>query len=516
MTHNPTINKNMKWWVFFAVAGSLAMIFADQSALPVALPSIQRELHLTPVALQWVLNSYLLALAVFIILGGKLGDKLGHRKIFLTGMIVFIVSSIGCALSPNGTVLIISRALQGVGGALMMPSSSPLFRSVVGPHEFGKMAGLYVSFASVFLMLGPTLGGFLTAYLSWRWIFWINFPLAFVAILITIFIIHKDDPAHHGFEKGFDWLGFAVLTVFLCTLVFALMQGNELGWSSPWILGCFAIAAITIVWFIRLEQRHAVPFVDLKLFHNDSLSRCVWIITLLQMAYMTIVFWPLYLQYALLLPPQQVGILLLSAQVPMFFMAPVGGRLLDKFGPRLPVRCGAFLMLIGCVWLAMVAPMLNTFWLLPGLIIFGLGSPMLTISIMSTVVSVVDVEKRGIASGLVSAGRQVGSSISLAIVTVAMVGINHQYLTHWLSNASGALRHISLPQLDALLTNTAMPSPLALSAEQQQLAHQATIAAYSVGFSAIMLLAGIALLLIFLGAKKLPNYNVALVANQSK
>lgn len=506
--NNPA-TKNIKWWVFIAVASSLAMIFADQSALPVALPSIQRELHLAPVAMQWVLNSYLLTLAVFIVLGGKLGDKLGHRKIFLTGMIIFILSSLGCALSPNGTFLIISRALQGLGGALMMPSSSPLFRSVVGPHEFGKMAGLYVAFASIFLMIGPTLGGFLTAYLSWRWIFWINFPLALVAIWITVFITPKDDPAVHGLEKSFDWLGFAMLSVFLCALVFALMQGGSLGWSSPLILSLFCIAFVAIVLFIRFEGRQAVPFIDLKLFHNVCFSHCVWIITLLQVAYMTIIFWALYLQYALLLPPQKVGVLLLAAQLPMFFMAPIGGRLLDKFGPRLPVRCGTFLMLIGSVWLAAFASALDFYWLLPGLVVFGLGSPMVTISVMSTVVSVVSIEKRGIASGIVSAGRQVGSSISLALVTVLMVAINHQYLSHWVNSASGVLHQLTLPQLDALLTNTAISNPLALSAEQQQVAHQATIAAYSAGFSAIMLFAALALLVAFFCAKRLPNQNVA-------
>ncbi len=160
-----------KWWVLAAASSALAMIFVDQSALPIALPSIQRELHFSPDALAWVINAYLLALAVFIILGGKLGDKFGHRNLFLIGMLVFIISSILCAMTPVPGWLIVARALQGLGGALMMPSSSPLFRTTVTANEFGKMAGLYVAIASVFLIIGPSLGGFLTTYLSWRWIF---------------------------------------------------------------------------------------------------------------------------------------------------------------------------------------------------------------------------------------------------------------------------------------------------------------------------------------------------------
>src|SRR5262249_17064520 len=150
------------------------------------------------------------------------------------------------------------------------------------------------------------------------------FPLAILAILITIFIVPKGTTVR-SLEKGFDWPGFAVLTVCLCTLVFALMQGGDFGWTSLTILGCFLIAIIMAILFVWIERRHLTPFIDLKLFRNDCFSRCVWIVTLIQFAYTSIIFWSLYLQYVLLLPPQKVGVLLLAAQIPMFFMAPVGG-----------------------------------------------------------------------------------------------------------------------------------------------------------------------------------------------
>jgi len=504
----PIFSKRVKWCVFFACSSSLAMIFADQSALPVALASIQRELHMSALELQWVVNSYLLTLAVFIILGGKLGDRYGHRKLFLTGIILFIASSIGCALSPNGSSLIISRAVQGVGGALMIPSASPIFRHVFGQRDFGKMVGLYLAFASIFMMLGPTLGGFLTAYLSWRWIFWINFPLAMVAIIITLFIMPHDDE-NRDLNKGFDWAGFILLSVSLCAGVFALMQGNSLGWLSPLVVGCFLLTAVCLVWFIRVERRQNTPFVELALLNDRVFSGCVWMILLLQIAYISLIFWPLFLEYVLQLPPQKVGILLLAVQVPVFFVAPIAGRLLDRFGPYLPVRCGSLLMLMGSLWIATLAHHDTFAWLMPGLILFGIGSPMATMCVMSTVGALARPEKRGTASGLISASRQIGSVLGLAMLSTLMLGLNHYYLLRWLGKTSGKLAELHLSQLDALLTNTApAATAMALTAQQQQVAHEAAARAYTFGFSGLMLIAALALLIVFFLAKRLPRQSL--------
>jgi EmrB/QacA subfamily drug resistance transporter len=504
---NPMFNitaSNRKWWVLIATSSSLAMVFLDQSALPIALPTIQRELGLSAALLQWVVNAYLLALAVFIILGGKLGDRLGHRKIFSTGVIIFISSSILCALAPTGLWLVVSRVLQGVGGALMIPSSSPLFRTIVPANEFGKMVGLYVSIASIFLILGPTLGGFFSAYLNWRWIFWINFPVALISILITIFVIPKDVP-HEKPEKFFDWLGFVTLSLSLICLVFALMQGATLGWTSTSIVSCFIVGFLALLIFVRCQLQHPTPFVDFALFKDVCISRCILTISVMQIVYISIIFWAMFMQYALHLPPQKAGIYLLSAQVPVLFFSTIAGKMLDRFGPRLPVSLGAGLIGIACLWIAIFSWQLQFKWLFPAFVLFGAASPLVSIGIMSTAISQAPAEKRGVVSGVLGAARQVGGSLGLAVLVALIMNITDRHILAWLQTNGSDFPGLHSEQLHALLVGTPLPASLHLSAAQITVAHTAIINAYTWGFSCIMFFVT---LMAFCGvwvARKLPS-----------
>lgn len=491
-----------KWWVLVAVSSALAMVFVDQSALPIALPSIQRELHFSSEMLNWVINAYVLTLAVLIILGGKLGDKLGHRNVFLSGMIIFISSSILCAMAPTAQWLIAGRVLQGVGGAIMMPSSSPLFRTTVSGKEFGRMAGLYVAIASVFLIIGPSLGGFLTAYLSWRWIFWINFPIALISILIILFVM-PHNITEKTQEKGFDWQGFLAVGICLMALVFALMQGQVLGWDSAIILSCLAVFIMTLGIFLYVELRHPHPFIDLKMFKNDCFSRCVSIITAIQIVYMSIIFWALFLQYSLSLSPQQTGVFLLAAQVPVLFSSPLSGRMLDRYGPRLPVSLGTLLIAVASLWIAIFCWRQEFRWLFPALIVFGIASPMVNIAIMSTVVSSAAPEKRGIASGIISASRQVGGSVGLAILVAIITYVTQYHLHQWIAHANGALAQLTDVQLNALLAGTVPANQL--TAVELQAAHTAAVHAYTWGFSCAMFVVATTSFLAYLAALKLPK-----------
>jgi len=496
-----------KWWVLAAGSASLAMVFLDHSAVPVALPSIQRELGLTTDLLQWVMNAYVLALAVLIILGGKLGDKFGHRRIFLYGMIIFIISSVLCAAAPGGMWLIASRVLQGVGGALMIPTVSPLMRATMGNAEFNKMVGFYVSIASVFLVLGPTLGGFLTTYLSWRWIFWINFPIALMAILITIYIIPEDVMSKIR-EKGFDWLGFFTLSLSLICLVFALMQGETLGWGSVTILGCLGISLLALAIFISIQRHHPAPFVDLSLFKNGCISRCVIVIGLIQIAYMSIIFWAMFLQYAFMLSAVQAGFFLLAAQVPVIFSSPLAGKMLNHYGPRKPVALGALLIAISTAWIGVVAGENSSWWLLPALIIFGIGSPMVSIGVMSTVISVAPEEKRGVTTGVVSAARQIGGAVGLAILAALVLSISMGDMYQWLQSTTGALAQLTVHQLNELLNGTPLPASLNLTVEEIVTANDIAVNAYTHGFSYAMFFVALVSFFGFFIAVKLPNQPV--------
>ena len=499
-----TSKENLKWWVLIATSSSLAMIFLDQSALPIAMPSIQRAWHLSSELLQWVINAYLLTLAVLIILGGKLGDKFGHRSIFLWGMIVFIAASILCAASPNLSTLLVGRVLQGIGGALMMPSAGPLFRTIVSPEEFGKMIGLYVAIASIFLIIGPTLGGFFTAYLSWRWIFWINFPVAILAITIVIAIIPVDSQDKKSTPR-FDWIGFFSLSFSLISFVFALMQAQALGWLSPIILGCLITALISFMVFLRTEKNHPFPFVDLNLFKNLVISKCIMTMALVQIAYIGIIFWALFLQYTLSLSAQKTGIFLLAVQAPVLFSSGFAGKLLEKKGPRFSITMGTLALTISCLWIAIFAWKNSFAWLCPAFILFGASSPFVTIGIMSSVISAATPEKRGVVSGIISAARQIGGSIGLAVLVALETNVSSYLLNHWLQKVTGNLKQLRPEHLHALLLGNPLPAHLHLTNTELAQAHHAVIHAYTVGFSCIMMLITIFIFIGYYIARRLPN-----------
>lgn len=494
---------NRKWWVLTACSCSLAMIFLDQSALPIALPSIQRELNFSAGLLNWVMNAYMLAMAVLIVLGGKLGDKFGHRNLFLSGMLVFIASSILCAAAPSAAWLIVGRVMQGVGAAFMMPSSSPLLRTIIGPGDFGRMAGLYVAIASIFLIIGPSLGGFFTAYLSWRWIFWINFPVAVFAALIVICVIPKDITGKAP-ATGFDWRGFLTLTLGIMALVYVLMQGQALGWGSVTALSCIAVSIAAFLLFIYVEKRQQHPFIDLAMFKDDCFTRCVAIISALQIVFMSIIFWAMFLQYSLSLSPQKTGILLLAAQIPVLFSSPLAGRLLDRYGPKWQVSLGSLMISMASLWIAVFCWQHNFWWLFPALVTFGLASPMVNIGTITTVISSAQPEKRGIASGIISLARQVGGSVGLAILVAIISNVTYYNMSHWLAQAGGVLTQLNVTDLNGLLAGQALPVAGLTKAQIQQ-AHTAAVNAYTLAFSCGMFMVALVAFLGFLAATKLPS-----------
>ena len=240
--------KNRKWWILLAMSSSLALVFIDQTALAVALPAIQRELNLSNSLSQWVINAYLLALSAIILLGGKIGDRLGHKRAFLAGVIVFITASTLAALAESGAWLITARAIQGIGAAFMMPSTNALVTNAFPAQERGKALGIYIALATIFLALGPLLGGFLTQVFSWRAVFWINFPIALISIILAISSV----PTWRRREKlNIDYLGFFISVIFISGFVLGFMEAPNWGWTSLPIMGLFLLSIISLITFIE-------------------------------------------------------------------------------------------------------------------------------------------------------------------------------------------------------------------------------------------------------------------------
>lgn len=244
---------NRKWWIFAGMTAALSVVFLDQTAISVVLPPIQKDLNMSNVMLQWVINAYLLSLAAIVIFGGKLGDVFGHKCIFLIGITIFVLSSILCAASPTSLWIIVSRTIQGIGGAFMIPVTGVMIAHAFSEGERGKAIGLYIAAASVFLSLGPLLSGLLVHYFSWRWVFWINIPISLISIFLTIIAVPATENRRES-SKPLDWLGFITFSIFISALVIALMEGVHLGWDSIVIISLLIIAGIFAIVFILVEK----------------------------------------------------------------------------------------------------------------------------------------------------------------------------------------------------------------------------------------------------------------------
>src|ERR671936_3010011 len=245
---------NRKWWTLGGMCFALFMVMLDNTVVNVALPSIQRDLHAELSALEWVINGYTLTFAVLTATGGRLGDIFGRRLMFLAGVIIFAVTSATAGLAQDPAMLIGSRAVQGVGAALMMPATLSIITHAFPAAERGKAIGTWAGVSAMALAIGPVFGGFLTEYVSWRAIFFLNLPVAAGAVAVTLFAAHES--RDETVAKVVDIPGIATLTAGLTALVLALVEANAWGWGSGRIVGLFIVAAVGIVAFAFVELRH--------------------------------------------------------------------------------------------------------------------------------------------------------------------------------------------------------------------------------------------------------------------
>src|SRR6266540_4575539 len=240
--HHLITDDNRKWWTLGAMCFALFMVMLDNTVVNVALPSIQRDLHAQISALEWVINGYTLTFAVLIATGGRLGDIFGRRLMFMTGVIIFAITSATAGIAQDPTMLIASRAIQGIGAALMMPATLSIITHTFPAAERGRAIGMWAGVSALALSIGPVVGGFLTEYVSWRAIFFINLPVAAAAVAATVFAVResRDDTV----DRRVDYPGVVALTASLTAIVLALIEGNSWGWGSPTIIGLLAGGAI--------------------------------------------------------------------------------------------------------------------------------------------------------------------------------------------------------------------------------------------------------------------------------
>jgi EmrB/QacA subfamily drug resistance transporter len=404
---------NRRWWTLGAMCFALFMIMLDNTVVNVALPSIQDDLGASLSGLEWTVNAYTLTFAVLLVTGGRLGDIFGRRRMFLFGVVVFAFSSAGIGLAPSQGWLVAGRALQGIGGAFMMPGTLSIITNAFPPEERGKAIGTWAGVSALALAIGPVVGGALTEYVSWRAIFFLNLPVAVGAVAVTLFAAHES--RDETVERSVDIPGIAALSVGLTALVLALVEGNQWGWGSPGILALLAAAAVGIAAFALLEPRVRAPMVDFSFFRSRTFLGANVVAFVVTFAMLAMFFFTaLYMQNILGYSAIEAGVRFLPATLLIIVTAPLAGRLSDRVGPRPLIATGLTLTAFALYLQTHISVDSGYGVLLPAFMIMGVGMG-LTMSPMSTAaMNAVSTHKAGVASGILSMSRMVGGTFGVA------------------------------------------------------------------------------------------------------
>jgi EmrB/QacA subfamily drug resistance transporter len=410
------------------------MAFIDSSVVNVALPKMESDLATTLPAMTWVINAYTLCMSALLLIGGATADQLGRRKIFLTGLSIFAIASIGCGLAPGVEVLILARAIQGVGAALLIPCSLAIIGAAFDEKERGAAIGVWSGASAITAGAAPLMGGWLVDHGSWRAIFLINPVIAVPTILIAL--RHLPESVDPDAKKGLDWAGAALAFCGLGLLVYGLIAASEQGWHSPIVIGSLLSGAALLASFVLAEQRSPTPMMPLNVFRSLTFTG-VNILTLLLYGALggSMFFQPFLLIQVHGYSATQAGAAFLPFTIVLALLSRWGGRLADRYGARPPLILGPIVVAVG-FFLLSVPGTEGTYWttfFLP-MTILGFGMAITVAPLTTTVLNSVAQHQTGVASGINNAVAQVASLLMIAILgTVGIATLNRsldQHLAH--------------------------------------------------------------------------------------
>ena len=416
MTHG--IHGKQRWWALMVLCLGVLMIVLDTTIVNVALPSIREDLHFTETSLVWVVNAYMLTFGGFLLLGGRLGDLLGHRRMFLVGLVVFTVASLACGLAQNQALLIGARAAQGLGGAVVSAVSLSLIMNLfTETGERARAMGVYGFVCAGGGSIGVLLGGLLTSALSWHWIFLVNLPIGVVVYALCLRLIPTAPPAAAG--ARLDVAGALSVTASLMLAVYAVVNGNEAGWTSTQSLTLLGAAAALMVLFLTIEARVESPLMPLGLFRLRNVATAN-VVGVLWAAAMFAWFFvsALYMQLVLGYSPMEVGLAFLPANLIMAaFSLGLSAKLVMRFGIRGPLATGLFIAALGLALFAR-APADGSFAVdvLPAMLLLGLGAGVAFNPMLLAAMSDVEPSQSGLASGVVNTAFMMGGALGLAVL----------------------------------------------------------------------------------------------------
>jgi EmrB/QacA subfamily drug resistance transporter len=401
-----------KWRVLIVVCVAVFMLLLDITVVNVALPNIEKELHTSFTDLQWVVDAYALTLAATMLNAGSLGDLLGRKRVFLVAIALFTGASALCGAAQSPLWLILARGAQGIGGAGMFAVSLAIISQEFHGRERGTAFGIWGATVGLAVAIGPLVGGALTTYAGWRWIFFVNVPIGAAVVAGGLRELRETKDETHG---GFDLPGLVALTAGLFALVLGLFRGADWGWSSGRIVGLFAAAAVLLVVFALIELRQESPMFDFSLFRIPTFTGAqITAFTISSGMFAQFLFLPLYLESVLGYSAVRTGVIFLPLSLVSFVVAPIAGRLSARFPVRLFL--GGGLALTGGALLLMHGLTLSSTAsaLIPGFVVGGIGIGLVNAPLAATAVSVVEPRRAGMASGINNTFRQIGIATGIA------------------------------------------------------------------------------------------------------
>jgi EmrB/QacA subfamily drug resistance transporter len=414
---------------------SLLIVSMDATIVNVAIPAIRTDLHASPTQLQWVIDVYTLVLASLLMLSGATGDRFGRRRVFQIGLTVFALGSLLCSVAPSIEMLIAARFAQAIGGSMMNPVALSIISQIfTGRVERARALGMWGAVVGISMALGPTVGGLLIELVSWRAVFWINLPICVAAIALTAIFVPESKSST---MRNIDPVGQLLAVLFLFGVVFALIEGPGMGWTSPWVLAVAATAVVAFVGFLRYESRRDDPFIDLRFFRSIPFASATLTAISAFAAWGAFLFiMSIYLQSELHYSAMHTGLIYLPIAVGALLFSPLSGRLVGRYGARPSLLTAGLFITAASVMLTFLTTSTPVWGLVLVFTVFGIGFSMVNAPITNAAVSGMPTERAGAASAVTSTSRQVGVSIGVALCG----SVTGSALTHIGADFTSAVR----------------------------------------------------------------------------
>ncbi|MER6841708.1 MFS transporter [Streptomyces platensis] len=424
----PELSRRRRLLVLAICCMSLLIVSLDNTILNVALPSVQRDLHATVAGMQWTIDAYTLVLAALLMLAGSTADRLGRRRVFVTGLVVFAAGSLLCSLAPSLEWLVVFRMVQAVGGSMLNPvAMSIITNTFTEPRERARAIGVWGGVVGISMAAGPVIGGLLVQSIGWRSIFWINVPIGALALFLTLRYVPESRAPR---PRRVDPVGQLLVIGLLGSLTYAIIEAPDAGWASPEILAFVLLALASLAGLIGYERRRREPLIDLRFFHSAPFSGATVVAVCAFAALAGFLFInTLYLQNIRGLSALDAGLYMLPMAGMTLIFAPLSGRLVGSRGPRLPLLlAGAAMGASGLLFAAFDAQSADPL-MFTGYVLFGIGFGLVNAPITNTAVSGMPRTQAGVAAAVASTSRQVGQSLGVAVIGAVLASGAHATAT---------------------------------------------------------------------------------------